>query len=211
MNRISCFTFCILAGLAACQSKPDNTPAAGNDTITSHPVSAPIKATPNPYSAVDASPMDMAYFPDDYPIVKMGNPQTPAPQARVIYSRPHLQGRKLFVNLQQYGQPWRLGANESTELDLYQDAMIQDKKINAGRYVMYCIPEEKEWTIILNSNIDSWGLKPDSSRDLQKFVIPVTHQNRPVEYYTMIFQKTNSGAELIMAWDDLEARLPFKF
>jgi hypothetical protein len=212
MKRICCyFSICLTAGLIACQPKTENKNIVSHDSDASHSVPSPVKATPNPYTAVDVSPMDMAYFPDDYPIVKMGNPQTPPPKARVIYSRPHLQGRKLFVNLQQYGQPWRLGANESTELDLYQDSYIQDKKVSAGRYVLYCIPQPGEWTIVLNSNIDSWGLKPDSTRDVIKFSIPETAHNRPVEYFTMIFQKTDAGAELIMAWDDREARLPFRF
>jgi hypothetical protein len=165
----------------------------------------------NLYKIVDISPMDMSYCPDDYPISKMTNAGIRPPLARVIYSRPHLQGRVLFQNLLKYGEPWRLGANESTELDLYHDAVIQGKKIKAGRYVMYCIPQPDNWTIIINSNIDSWGLHPDSTKDIVHFIIPVKQTDNHLEYYTMLFEKTSVGEDLLMAWDNLEARLFFVF
>jgi hypothetical protein len=160
---------------------------------------------------VDVSPMDMSYFPVDYPKMKMGKSVKTAPLARVIYSRPHLQGRHLFHELEKYGKPWRLGANESTELDLYSDALIQGKTIKAGRYVLYCIPQPDHWTIILNSNIDSWGLVPDPSKDLFKFDIPVMSNAQYTEYFTMFFEKTETGADLLIAWDNVEVKLPIGF
>jgi len=165
----------------------------------------------NPYAIVDVSPMDMTYYPADYPKMKMAKVISTAPMARVIYSRPHLQGRQLFHDLLKYGEHWRLGANESTELDLYVDAVIQDKKIKAGRYILYCIPEPDKWNIVINSYIDSWGLQQDTTKDIARFIIPVKQTANHLEYYTMIFEKTNDGAALLMAWDNLEARLPFRF
>jgi hypothetical protein len=190
----------------------ENKPVNNGNTASkdSSKIKAPGK-NENPYAIVDISPMDMSYYPADYPILKMTKAINTNPLARVIYSRPHLQGRQLFHDLLKYGEPWRLGANESTELDLYTDALIQDKKIKAGRYVLYCIPEPDNWTIIINSNIDSWGLHPDSTKDIARFIIPVKQTANHLEYYTMIFEKTGDGAELLMTWDNLEARLPFRF
>jgi DUF2911 family protein len=165
----------------------------------------------DPYAPVDISPMDMSYYPIDYPKLKMTNATTAPPVARVIYSRPHLQGRKLFHDLLKYGEPWRLGANESTELELYRDVMIQDQKIKAGRYVLYCIPQPATWTIVLNSNIDSWGLQPDATKDIARFNVPVQPTSRQLEYFTIVFEKIDSGAALTMAWENLEARLPINF
>jgi hypothetical protein len=165
----------------------------------------------NPYAAVDASPMDMSYYPVDYPKLKMTKIADQPLAARVIYSRPHLQGRELFHGLLSYGQPWRLGANEATELDLFKNVTVQDKKINEGRYILYCIPQQDKWTIVFNKNIDTWGLKPDSSKDAYRFDIPVTKTSNRIEYFTMAFEKAAYGANLIMAWDNVEARLPLKF
>lgn len=165
----------------------------------------------NPFDPIDVSPMDMSYFPVDYPQLKTSKATVLPPKARVIYSRPHLGGRRLFHNLLKYGEPWRLGANEATEIDFYSTATIQNKKIKAGRYILYCIPEKENWTIILNDNIDSWGLHPDAAQDILRFQIPVITANSPLEYFTMYFKETKSGADLKMAWDYFEAILPISF
>src|SRR5437868_3103871 len=107
----------------------------------------------NPYAGIDISPMDMSYYPVDYPKLKMTNSISTPPLVRVIYSRPHLQGRHLFHEVLKYDEPWRLGANESSEIDFYNDVTIQGKKIKAGRYVIYCIPHPGQWSIVLNSKI----------------------------------------------------------
>jgi hypothetical protein len=168
-------------------------------------------APANPYAIIDISPMDMSYFPVGYPQRKMTHDITTPPVMRVIYSRPHKQGRVIFGTLQKYGEPWRLGANEATEIQFFQNVLIQGKKINPGRYIIYCIPYENKWTIVLNNDIDTWGLKIDSSKDLMKFDTPIKKTPIVFEYFTMVFQPTGNGAELVMAWDDTEARLPINF
>lgn len=165
----------------------------------------------NPYAAVDVSPMDISYYPTDYPKIKMTNSTIAPPLARVVYSRPHLAGRNLFTDLLKYGEPWRLGANEATELDLYSDATIQGKKIKSGRYILYCIPEQDKWTIVFNNNIDSWGLHPDEKKDIARFTIPSGQTTNHVEFFTMVFEKIPSAIELIMAWGNVEVRLPISF
>jgi Protein of unknown function (DUF2911) len=167
--------------------------------------------TSNPYDNIDISPMDMSYFPEDYPKLKMTNSVDRPPVMRIIYSRPHLQGRKMFGQILKYGEPWRLGANEATEIQFYKDVTIQGKKIKAGRYMLYCIPYEDKWTIVFNSNIDSWGLKIDPSKDLYRFDIPVSTNNPSLEYFTMVFEKTDRGANLLMGWETILARLAIEF
>ncbi len=164
----------------------------------------------NPYAQIDMSPMDMAYFPADYPKLKMAHQAAPL-LARVIYSRPHLQGRHIFHEVLKYGEPWRLGANEATELELFSPATIEGKKIKAGRYILYCIPQTDKWTVVLNSNIYSWGLQQDPAEDVARFEVPVTKTENSLEFYTMIFEAAEGGANLLMAWDDAEVRLPIKF
>ena len=155
--------------------------------------------------------MDMSYFPVDYPKLKMANANIPPPVIRLIYSRPHLQRRALFNGILKYDEPWRLGANEASEITFYKPVSIQGKKIPAGRYIIYGIPHADKWTIILNSNIDSWGLKQDSSKDVGRFEIPILTNDVTLEYFTMVFEKTDSGADLVIAWADIVARLPIRF
>jgi hypothetical protein len=184
--------------------------------VTSNPVKDTIPkiktdTSSNPYVIVDVSPMDMSYYPVEYTKLKMAKQISQPPVMRLIYSRPHLQGRELFHDVLKYGEYWRLGANEATEIDFFRDVTIQDKKIKAGRYILYCILGETKWKIVLNTNIDSWGLQQDSTKDVDHFEIPVKHNNPSLEYLTMVFAKTTKGAELIIAWDDVVAKLPIDF
>ncbi len=202
----------IVAGFLSCTTHEKNKPGSSATGTLPDTVSRLKKEMPvNPYDEVDISPMDMSYYPHDYPRLKMAGVINSPPLARIIYSRPHLQGRHIFHEILKYVELWRLGANESTELDLYTDASIQDKKIKAGRYVLFCLPEPDQWTIFLNSNVDSWGLQPDTTKNLARFTIPVNQVNTSLEYFTMVFQKTDTAVNLLMAWDNVEARLPFRF
>lgn len=179
------------------------------------PVQLPVMTTTdadvNAYAPVDVSPMDMSYFPIDYPKIKMANGTTTAPLARVVYSRPHLAKRRLFEGILRYEEPWRLGANESTEIEFFKPVTIQGKRVPAGRYIIYCIPHPDKWTIVLNRNIDTWGLKQDSNQDVERFDVPATTNNPRLEYFTMVFEKTSTGADLLIAWDDVVVKLPIQF
>ena len=206
-SRIS---FCLMILLLACSDdtpdKQDVKPSPKKDTTIFNTTAQ------NPYEPVDLSPIDISYFPVDYPIRKMTKKITTLPVARVIYGRPHKQGRKIFGNLLKYGEPWRLGANEATEIEFFQTVSIQDKKIIKGRFVLYCIPFEKHWTVVFNNNVFSWGLKPDSKMDVYRFDVPVEKSTTPIEHFTMVFEKSfDGGTDLLMTWDDVLVRLPIKF
>lgn len=160
----------------------------------------------------------MSYFPEDYPKQKMLTPDMPNPVARVIYGRPQKNGRILFADssvkqnvIQHYGQEWRLGANEATEIEFFKEVTIGGKKIAAGRYIMYCIPYADKWTIILNQNLYSWGLHIDKTKDLAEIELPVIKNNLVIEYFTMLFQNSSYGCELIMAWGDVKVVMPINF
>jgi len=202
--------FSLILGLAPACSNKENKEEKKPTPDTTTRINIPVNSI-NPYTIVDISPMDISYFPADYPILKMEKTISTLPLARIVYSRPHLQGRRLFQNLLKYDEPWRLGANESTELELYTDVSIQDKKIKAGRYVLYCIPHADTWTVVFNTNTDSWGLHPDPTKDLTSFTIPVKQTTNRLEYFTMVFENTATGTDIVMAWDNLEARLPIIF
>ncbi|MEX0636374.1 MAG: DUF2911 domain-containing protein [Ferruginibacter sp.] len=170
----------------------------------------------NPYSSIDQSPMDVSYYPEGYPQIKMALPQqTAGPIVRVIYSRPHKKGRIIFSNLEnslcKYEQPWRFGANESTEIEFYEPVVINNKNLAAGRYVLYCIPYEDKWVLAVNSNLHSWGLHIDSTQDVVRIELPVQEQKPVLEDFTMVFKPAFYGANLIIAWDNIKVLLPIYF
>ena len=205
MKAISLFIFSVL--LLSCTDATDKpSDVVGEQKMDSNITQA--KSLSNPYAATDVSPMDVIYFPTDYPVLKMSQQADGLPVARIIYSRPHKQGRTIFGSLIQYNEAWRLGANEATEIEIFKPVSIQGKRVATGRYILYCIPQEKEWTIVFNTNIYSWGLKHDPAKDVYRFTVPVQKTPQSFEYFTMAFQNAAYGADLHMSWENTTAHLP---
>ena len=122
------------------------------------------------FPKMDASPMDAAYFPPRaaFRAFAKSDEEKKAnePKIRVIYSRPQKKDRDVFPGLQKYGEVWRLGANESTEIMFFTDVKVGDTNIKAGRYTIYCIPQESEWEVHFSTDTDGWGhyaFKPEAS------------------------------------------------
>lgn len=157
--------------------------------------------------------MDVAYFPADYPILKMnGAADSTTLVARVLYSRPQRKGRQIFGTsdkvLCPYGKPWRLGANEATEIEWFKDAQIGGKLLKKGRYILYCVPYNDRWMIIFNNNLFTWGLHIDRTRDVLQTDVPVSVQSPPLEDFTLQFLPSKDGTQLLMAWDNVKTMLP---
>jgi len=161
---------------------------------------------------VDKSPMDQIYYPVDYPSKKIRGTSEPL-RMRVIYSRPAKNSRKIFnSDIVPYGKVWRMGANEATEIQLFTAATIGGKKVPAGRYTLYCIPTEKEWTFIVNKDTDAWGaFNYDAAKDMVRTSVPVEEIKEPVEFLTIDFEKSGSTVNLAIEWDQKKASLPINF
>jgi hypothetical protein len=194
----------------SCNEEEKNSPANDNPSKIDNPkkVLPPITH----YTVPDHSRMDMVYFPSDYPLLKMADRTSVPPLMRIIYSLPQKENRKIFDGLVKYNVPWRLGANESTEIEFFSTATIQNKTIKPGRYILYCIPQETKWTLVFNSNLYSWGLQQNQQKDFMKFEVPVEKNNVIIEYFTIaIEKKSDKSAEIIFLWDDIKAKLPVSF
>ena len=151
----------------------------------------------------------MCYYPGNYPVLKIQDKATEPLVARVIYSRPQKNGRLIFGDLVEYGKVWRLGANEATEIEFFRSVKIGDKKVEKGRYTLYAIPMEDNWTIILNKDNDTWGAcKYDEQKDVLRTTVPVQKLNEGIEALAMTFEKSETGCNLIIAWDNVKVSLP---
>jgi len=161
---------------------------------------------------VDKSPLDMSYYPNAYPVLKIQDKISEPLVARVIFSRPQKNGRTIFGELLEYGEVWRLGANEATEIEFFQAVKIGNTKIKKGRYTMYCIPYSDNWTLIINKETDTWGsFKYDATKDVVRIDVPVQKQADILEAFVMAFDKTTTGAGLTIAWDNFRVVLPISF
>lgn len=174
--------------------------------------SAQAQSNGSKVPALDRSPMDMAYYPANFPVLKIQDKATEPLVARVIYSRPQKNNRTVFGELVEYNKVWRLGANEATEIEFFKEVKIGNKRVAKGKYTLYAIVSPTDWTVILNKETDIWGaFKYDEKKDVVRVNLPVEKTGNMVEPFSMYFDKAGSGAALIMAWENLQVSLPIGF
>ncbi len=160
------------------------------------------------FPILDASPLDVVYFP----LNTSKSKKLVKPIIRVLYSRPQKKGRQIFGVLEQYDKVWRLGANESTEIEFFKPVRIAGRKINAGRYSLFAIPKSEKWTFIVNKQTDKWGaFSYDERKDVVRVDVPIENLEKVIDVFSMTFKNTPEGANLVMAWDKTQVVLPIAF
>ena len=76
----------------------------------------------------------------------------------VDYGAPSVRGRVIWGGLEEYGKVWRAGANENTTIEFDKDVKIGDKKLAAGKYGFFIIPnQDSDWVLIFSKKNDAWG------------------------------------------------------
>ncbi|HET8753544.1 MAG TPA: DUF2911 domain-containing protein [Salinimicrobium sp.] len=153
------------------------------------------------FSKLDVSPLDVVLFRNE----------EKKPVARVLYSRPQMRDREIFGKLVPYGEVWRTGANEATEITLYEDMQVGGKTIKKGTYSLYTIPEENEWTIILNNSTNIWGaMDYHVEEDIARIKVPVKESDTTIEALSMAFEGMEDGVNLQIGWANKYVEVPFK-
>lgn len=161
-------------------------------------------ATAQKLPGLDQSPADIAYF-------RPAGRGTPA-LVKVVYGRPLKKGRTMLGDKEPYGKVWRTGANESTEIKLYKDVTFGDKKISAGTYTLYSIPEKDEWTIIFNSKLDTWGAyEYEEGKDVARIKVPAGKSESEVEAFAITFDGSGGTGDMILAWENTMVKVPMKY
>jgi hypothetical protein len=128
----------------------------------------------------------------------------------ISYSRPGVKGRKIWGGLVPYSKVWRAGADEATKITFSTDVMIEGKKLPAGSYSFFVIPEKKgNWTLIFNKVADQWGAFEYNEAEDALRVKVKTAKSPATEWleYEFTDMKTNS-AVINLKWENL--KLAFK-
>lgn len=153
------------------------------------------------FSDLDKSPMDGASFPNDY---KESNKLI-----KINYGRPQLKGRSI-EKLAPEGKVWRTGANEAAELTLYTDMKLGSTTVKAGTYTFYFIPGKKEWTAIINTDLNVWGSYfYNEENDVARITVPVGEGKESLEAFSMAFEKSDDGVHMHMGWGTIRVAVPF--
>lgn len=164
------------------------------------------------WTDLDKSPMDVIYFPTSLPVQTTFRGSNDTPLVKVYYSRPQLNGRTIIGGEQvPYDKVWRLGANEATEITFYKNVTMGGEEIKAGTYSVYAIPTESQWTIILNTKLDTWGnYAHDESQDVAKFKVNVEAPDEKIEAFSMALLAKDDGVEWVIGWENAVVKVPLK-
>ena len=161
------------------------------------------------FRKTDKSPMDMAYFPDNF-----AHDRTDGEEAiiRVTYSRPFKNNREVFGGIIPYDEVWRTGANEAAEIKLYKDIQVDGKQLAKGSYSLFTIPGESEWTIIFNAGLDYWGAYSyNKEDDVLRVNAQSTSRTEVVENFTIQFSGSDGHGVMYLSWDKTVVEVPFSY
>ncbi len=76
----------------------------------------------------------------------------------IDYSQPSVKGRTIGKDLEPMpGKVWRTGANEATVFEVNKDVKVEGQNLPAGKYALFTIAGDNEWTIIFNKTAKQWG------------------------------------------------------
>ena len=121
-------------------------------------------------------------------------------QVVIDYSQPSAKGREIYGGLVPYGKLWRTGANEATTFAVDKDVTIEGKPLAAGKYALFTIPGEKEWTVIFNKNTEQGGTGSyDESLDALRVQVKPKKAKEKME--KMTFDIKNNG-KVSLVWAD---------
>lgn len=123
----------------------------------------------------------------------------------IVYSRPSSRGRSMIGGNEKYGQVWRTGANEATTIEFDNAVKVEGKDVPAGKYALFTIPNENQWTIILNKDHKQWGAyNYKQSDDVLRVDVKSGKPQAFVETFTITIEKD----EVVLAWEN--SRTSFK-
>ncbi len=133
--------------------------------------------------------------------------------AKICYGAPSVRDREIMGGLVPYGEPWRMGANEPTTLHLTVAARVGDVHVEPGRYAMYAIPGESEWSIVLNSDPERWGIPIDEevrANDVGSFTVTPESLESPVERMRIQMRSDDGGVRATLEWENTRVSFPIR-
>lgn len=157
------------------------------------------ETTAQGFKELDKVPHDISYYRES---------RATQPLVKVIYGRPQKNGKQVFGNIVSYNKLWRTGANEATEIKFYNDVVFGDVNVTAGTYVIYTIPGEKEWEIILSSNLDVLGaFQYNPLFDVARIKV-ASSKAEELESFSIVFKQKKEQVQMILGWDTTRVKIP---
>lgn len=116
----------------------------------------------------------------------------------VDYSAPSAKGRKIMGELVPYGKVWRTGANATTAIEFSGDVKVEGKALAKGKYGLYTIPGETEWTIIINKVATGSPYDYSDKQDALRVTVKPGKTKSFVETFNIAVENNN----VVLAWEN---------
>lgn len=126
-------------------------------------------------------------------------------EIKVDYCRPGVKDRKIWGGLVPYNEVWRTGANEATTIEFMDDVIVEGHKVPSGKYGLFTIPGENEWTIILNKVWDQWGaFNYDEAEDFLRFKVKSQKSDYTDRLLFTFDYVSPYSADVVVEWNKLK-------
>lgn len=147
---------------------------------------------------------------------------------KVTYGRPYMRGRDIFGTntddqeyLVPFGQLWRTGANEATEITFTEDLLIDGNRVEAGTYAIFTEPGAETWTIHFSPQLglDGTGrfdmetntFTPvyDPNQDVLILSVQPQSIDDEVDQFTIHFEQSDGTAvDMVLQWEHTQVAIP---
>lgn len=105
----------------------------------------------------------------------------------------------MLGGIEPYGKVWRTGANEATTVEVDKAFQVEGKALPAGKYELFSIPGESEWTIIFQKHKGQWGAYSyNEADDVLRVKVPAAKAPAFVETFTINVDKN----QVSLSWEN---------
>lgn len=126
----------------------------------------------------------------------------------IDYYSPGVKGRVIWGKLVPYNEIWRTGANHCTTISFDSKVNVEGKAIPAGKYSLFTIPGEQEWTVILNKDTSLSGATGyKEADDVARFTVKPQNAEFRERMMFAFDNVTNNSAIVSLYWEKL--KVPF--
>lgn len=201
MKKIACIVgmiFCTTMTMAQKKGNPTAPPATAENTTVQQQKRSSTIGISQDFTMPVASPKATT------------KQQFSTSNIELEYSRPSVKGRKIFGGMVAFGKPWRTGANAITKITFGEEVIFGGQRVEAGTYALYTIPNQKSWTVLLNTNHKSSGLNDiNHEEDIAKVEVKPTILKESVETFTIELNNiSNTNASLNIIWENTKVTVP---
>lgn len=131
-------------------------------------------------------------------------------EVRVVYARPVARGRELFGGIVPFGEVWNPGADRATRIELSGDLLVDENRLEAGKYSIWAVPGPEEWTVIFSRAWNAYHVPyPEGQDALRLTVAPVRapHMETLAFYFPVVDKRR---AVLSLHWGETRLDIPLE-